>query len=78
MTADLFALCLDVNDPLRLARFWAGVLGRELASDPAGASRSCRGNEFCVIEPGNWGGPPVRPKTGKDRDALRHCFACRR
>jgi predicted enzyme related to lactoylglutathione lyase len=27
MTCHLFALCVDANDPLRLARFWAGVLG---------------------------------------------------
>jgi catechol 2,3-dioxygenase-like lactoylglutathione lyase family enzyme len=33
MTCDLFALCFDANDPLRLARFWAGVLGRELTGD---------------------------------------------
>ena len=31
MTCQLVALCVDANDPLRLARFWAGVLGRELA-----------------------------------------------
>ncbi|MGZ4664799.1 MAG: VOC family protein [Frankiaceae bacterium] len=34
MTSHLFALCFDANDPLRLARFWAGVLGREIADDP--------------------------------------------
>jgi predicted enzyme related to lactoylglutathione lyase len=34
MTAQLFALCFDANDPLRLARFWAGVLGWEMADDP--------------------------------------------
>jgi predicted enzyme related to lactoylglutathione lyase len=34
MTSHLFALCFDANDPLRLVRFWAGVLGRELAEDP--------------------------------------------
>jgi catechol 2,3-dioxygenase-like lactoylglutathione lyase family enzyme len=33
MTSHLFALCFDANDPLRLARFWAGVLGWEMA-DP--------------------------------------------
>ena len=33
MTSDLFAVCFDANDPLRLARFWAGVLGREMAED---------------------------------------------
>jgi predicted enzyme related to lactoylglutathione lyase len=34
MTCDLFALCFDANDPLRLARFWAGVLRWEMADDP--------------------------------------------
>jgi len=29
MTCDLVALCFDASDPLRLARFWAGVLGWE-------------------------------------------------
>ncbi len=33
MTCDLVALCLDANDPLRLARFWAGVLRWEMADD---------------------------------------------
>ena len=31
MTCRLVALCLDADDPLRLARFWAGVLGQEMA-----------------------------------------------
>ena len=34
MTTHLVALCFDANDPARLARFWGGVLGRELADDP--------------------------------------------
>ena len=34
MAARLFALCFDANDPLRLAQFWAGVLGRELVEHP--------------------------------------------
>lgn len=34
MTSNLFAVCFDANDPLRLARFWAGVLGWEMADDP--------------------------------------------
>jgi predicted enzyme related to lactoylglutathione lyase len=33
MTSHLHALCFDANDPLRLARFWAGVLGWEVADD---------------------------------------------
>ena len=34
MTCQLLALCFDANDPLGLARFWAGVLGWEMADDP--------------------------------------------
>ena len=34
MTSHLFALCLDANDPARLARFWAGLLGWERVEDP--------------------------------------------
>ena len=33
MTAHLFALGFDADDPARLAHFWAGVLGRDLADD---------------------------------------------
>ena len=36
MTSLLVALCIDANDPLRLARFWAGVLDWEMADDPYG------------------------------------------
>ena len=32
MTAHLFALGFDAQDPPALARFWAGVLGREIAA----------------------------------------------
>jgi predicted enzyme related to lactoylglutathione lyase len=34
MTCHLVSLCFDASDPLRLARFWAGVLGWEIASRP--------------------------------------------
>ena len=35
MAAQLVALCIDAHDPLRLARFWAGLLGwEEPAEDP--------------------------------------------
>jgi catechol 2,3-dioxygenase-like lactoylglutathione lyase family enzyme len=34
MTSRIAALCFDANDPLRLARFWSSVLGRELVEDP--------------------------------------------
>jgi predicted enzyme related to lactoylglutathione lyase len=33
MTCRLSALCIDALDPLPLARFWAGVLGWEMADD---------------------------------------------
>jgi predicted enzyme related to lactoylglutathione lyase len=34
MPCHLLALCVDANDPRRLARFWAGVLGWETGDDP--------------------------------------------
>ncbi|MDX3108765.1 VOC family protein [Nonomuraea angiospora] len=34
MACRLHALCFDAHDPLRLARFWAGVLDWELVEDP--------------------------------------------
>jgi predicted enzyme related to lactoylglutathione lyase len=33
MTSHLLAVSFDANDPLRLARFWTGVLGWEMADD---------------------------------------------
>jgi predicted enzyme related to lactoylglutathione lyase len=36
MSVQLSALCIDANDPARLARFWAGVLGWEMTDDPEG------------------------------------------
>ena len=36
MTSRLYALCLDANDPSRLADFWGGVLGWEPAEDHLG------------------------------------------
>jgi predicted enzyme related to lactoylglutathione lyase len=39
MTAHLFALAFEANEPLPLARFWGGVLGWEIVDDPhAGAA----------------------------------------
>jgi hypothetical protein len=37
MTCHLFAVCFDAREPLRLARFWAGVLGREVVEEAGGA-----------------------------------------
>jgi predicted enzyme related to lactoylglutathione lyase len=34
MTCHLVALSFDANDPRRLARFWSGVLGWEMADEP--------------------------------------------
>ena len=36
MTSHLAAFCVDANDPFLLARFWAGVLDREMVDDPDG------------------------------------------
>lgn len=36
VTSQLVAFCIDANDPMRLARFWAGELGREMVEDPDG------------------------------------------
>ena len=36
MTSHLYALSFDANDPPGLARFWAGVLGWEVADEPDG------------------------------------------
>src|SRR5882672_11359297 len=33
MTCHFHALSIDANDPPRLARFWAGVLGWDMADD---------------------------------------------
>jgi hypothetical protein len=37
MTCELFAVCFDARQPLRLAQFWAGVLGREVVEEAGGA-----------------------------------------
>jgi hypothetical protein len=37
MTCQLFAVCFDARQPLRLAQFWAGVLGREVVEEAGGA-----------------------------------------
>jgi predicted enzyme related to lactoylglutathione lyase len=36
MSVQLSALCIDANDPARLAHFWAGVLGWKMTEDPDG------------------------------------------
>lgn len=64
MTARLVALCIDANDPDRLARFWAGVLNRESRIDPDGSVILLSGDETefpirCV--------PSREPKTGPNQ-----------
>ncbi|SIN40317.1 VOC family protein [Micromonospora cremea] len=34
MTCQLFAISFDASQPLGLARFWSGVLGRDIVDDP--------------------------------------------
>lgn len=34
MTCQLFAISFDARQPLHLARFWSGLLGREMIDDP--------------------------------------------
>jgi len=36
MTADLVALCIDANDPDKLAHFWGRLLDRQQTDDPEG------------------------------------------
>jgi len=62
MTSQLFALCIDANDPLGLMRFWAGVLGWATADD-----------EGIVLLPNDDTGFQIRflltqePKTGPNQ-----------
>lgn len=64
MTCRLHALCIDANHPVRLARFWAGVLGWETAGDPA---------EGVALRPNDDTGflirlsPTSRPKAGQNQ-----------
>ncbi|MEO6885557.1 MAG: VOC family protein [Jatrophihabitantaceae bacterium] len=67
MTSDLFALCFAANDPLRLARFWAGILSWEIADE------SHDSHSGIALLPNDAGGPRVRflpsqePKFGQNR-----------
>jgi hypothetical protein len=36
MTCQVFAVCFDARQPLRLAQFWAGVLGRDVVEEAGG------------------------------------------
>jgi hypothetical protein len=63
MTCHLYALCFDAHDPLDLARFWAGVLGWEVADVEDGI----------LILPNDDTGFPIRflpteaPKVGQNQ-----------
>lgn len=63
MTCDLHALCFDAHDPARLARFWAGVLGWQMAEETP---------DGCVLLPSDDTGfrlrfvPTAEPKAGQN------------
>ncbi|WP_405798393.1 VOC family protein [Streptomyces sp. NBC_01506] len=64
MTSQLFAICFNATRPPDLARFWSGVLGRELADGP---------DDDVTILPPDTGGfrirflPSQEPKTSQNR-----------
>lgn len=45
MTCHLVALSFDAHDPVRLARFWADLLGWEMAQDPQGGMALLPGDD---------------------------------
>jgi predicted enzyme related to lactoylglutathione lyase/catechol 2,3-dioxygenase-like lactoylglutathione lyase family enzyme len=58
MSSPLFTLCVDANDPPRLARFWAELLGRELVDDP---------RDGPTLLPGDDSGFPIRFSPAEER-----------
>ncbi|WFE31028.1 VOC family protein [Micromonospora sp. WMMD975] len=64
MTIKLYAISVDAAEPLRLARFWAAVLGREVVDDP---------HEGVALRPDGDPGFRIRfrptdaPKVGQNR-----------
>ena len=65
MTPALHALCIDAQDPLRLARFWRGVLGWEIAQDTRDGTALLpydADDGFCIRFL-----PTEEPKTGQNR-----------
>jgi hypothetical protein len=66
MTANLVALTFDANDPALLARFWAGILGREVVVEPDEP-------DIIVLPPTNHTefriefAPTQEPKTGPNQ-----------
>jgi predicted enzyme related to lactoylglutathione lyase len=64
MTLHLAALCFDANDPQRLARFWAAVLGWEMAGGPG---------DGAVLLPGDDTGFRIRfPATQQQKAGQNH------
>src|SRR3989442_308631 len=73
MTLRLTTLCFDGNDPVRLARFWAGVLNWETHDEAGGWPLVWdQDGETAIRAPDGTGqfitfGPPLLPKTRKNR-----------
>ena len=67
MTSRLIALCIDANDPLRLARFWAAALRWEIddGADDEIALVPTDGTRFHIIFE-----PVSAKKTGQNRNHL--------
>jgi predicted enzyme related to lactoylglutathione lyase len=63
MTSRLHALCFDANRPIRLARFWAGVLGWEMTSDPQDGIAALPGDDTGFLIRFQ---PTRRPKAGQN------------
>ena len=67
MNNSLFAVAIDCADAAALARFWAEVLGRQVAGD------STSGHAVLLAGEGDTSGPPLtfnrvpEPKTVKNR-----------
>ncbi|MEU0697807.1 VOC family protein [Streptomyces niveus] len=64
MTSQLFAICFNATRPSGLARFWSGVLGRELAEGPD--------DDAAILPPDTSGFrirflPGQEPRTGRNR-----------
>jgi hypothetical protein len=66
MSNSLFAVAIDCADAPALARFWAGVLGRQVAEDATS-------EHVVLLADGDTSGPPIvfnkvpEPKTIKNR-----------
>lgn len=75
MTCSLEALCFDANDPVRLADFWAGVLGWSPSDDPGHDRDDELGDDAggTMLEPNDDTGfrlrfvPSTAPKVGPNQ-----------